>query len=75
MTDLIPLSEHPSNRDRTAKIVVELRREDGCDLIWSMREGFVATLAGPAGLTFPGHFATATAALDAITQHRAGGAS
>ena len=71
MSELVPLREHPSNRDPTIRIVVERRHADGLDLIWSVGGGYLATLAGPEGLTFREPFASATEALAAIAARRA----
>lgn len=62
MTDSIPLSEHPSNLDPTARIVSEDRA--GRWTVYAVKGGFVLTLAGLRAV--PGLFASEREAHNAI---------
>jgi hypothetical protein len=54
---MIPVKDHPSNMDRSAKLVTPARRAES---IFQVRRGFVAVRAD--GMANPGHFATETEA-------------
>lgn len=67
--NIVPLSDHPSNSDKTSVIVWEDRRT--VDIVWRVRGGYVASM-GRLG-AFDALFPTQDAASAAILAHRSTG--
>lgn len=63
MNTLIPLDQHESNLDKTAKLEWPLGGKVTRGAVYSVRKGFVGIIEGNA---FPGHFTTLADAKAAV---------
>lgn len=63
MSELIPIDQHESNLDKTAKLEWPLGGKVTQGSVYSVRKGFVGIIEG---MAFPGHFSTLAEAKAAV---------